>query len=62
MTRTRIGEKLQDGERKVVESDPSYRVTKGPSPLPSQVSSKHFYSGPNHQNLVAVHGDRDYKF
>lgn len=38
--------------------DPSYRVTQGLSPLPSQVSSKHFYSGPNHQNLVAVHGDR----
>lgn len=40
MTRTRIGEKLEDGERKVVESDPSNRVTQGRLlfPLMSAVS------------------------
>lgn len=50
MIGTRVGEKLEDGERKVVESELQSYL--GSSLLPSQIPSKHFYSGPNQQNLT----------
>lgn len=50
MIGTRVGEKLEDRERKVVESE--LQSSLGSSLLPSQIPSKHFYSGPNQQNLT----------
>lgn len=66
MIRTRVGEKLEDGEKKVVESELQSYL--GSSLLPSQIPGKHFYSGPNQQNLTEtsnLNGGREgaqYKF
>lgn len=48
MLGTRVGEELENGERKVVESELQSYLG---SSLPSQIPSKHFYSGSNQQNL-----------